>query len=84
MYAYQDAYIEQKKQEIKMLDIAAFYNGVYVQKAVAACFSKKAHFPKQPLSLTESAKPLSGEERFKLWIEEYNRRFDEKQGIGVS
>ena len=84
MYAYQDSYIEQKKLEIKMLDVAAFYNGLYVQQAVASCFSKKAKYPKQPLSLVEKAKPLSGAEQFKLWAQEYNRRFDEKQGIGVS
>lgn len=84
MYAYQDAYIEQKKQEIKMLDISAYYNGMYVQQAVASCFSKKAKYPKQPLSLVEKAKPLSGEEQFKLWVAEYNRKFEEKQGIDVS
>ena len=63
---------------------AAFYNGMYVQQAVASCFSKKAKYPKQPLSLVEKAKPLSGAEQFKLWAQEYNRRFDERQGIGVS
>lgn len=84
MYAYQDVYIEQKKQEMKMLDISAYYQGMYVQQAIASCFSKKAKYPKKPLSLIEKSKPLSGEEQFKLWIAEYNRRFEEKQGIGVS
>lgn len=83
MYAYQDAYIEQKKQEMKMLDVSAYYNGIYVQQAIASCFSKKAKYPNKPLSLMEMKQPLSGEEQFKLWVEEYNRRFDEKQGIGV-
>ena len=84
MYAYQDAYIEQKKQEIKLLDAAAFYNGLYVQQAVAACFSKKAKYPKQPLSVAQNAKPLSDAERFKMWVQEYNKRFEEKQGTDVS
>lgn len=84
MYVYQDAYIETKKQEMKMLDVSAYYNGLYVQQAIASCFSKKAKYPKQPLSLAKKEKPLTGEEKFKLWIEEYNRRFDEKSGIGVS
>lgn len=84
MYAYQDVYIEQKKQEMKMLDISAYYQGMYVQQAIASCFSKKAKYPKKPLSLIEKSKPLSGEEQFKLWVAEHNRRFDEKQGIGVS
>lgn len=78
MYAYQDAYIERKEQEMKMLDVSAYYNGIYVQQAVASCFSKKAKYPKQPLSLVEKVEPLSGEEQFKLWAAEFNRRFDEK------
>lgn len=67
-----------------MLDISAYYHGMYVQQAIASCFSKKAKYPKKPLSLVEKSKPLSGEEQFKLWVAEYNRRFDEKQGIDVS
>ena len=84
MFAYQDAYIEQKKQEMKLLDVSAYYNGLYVQQAIASCFSKKAKYPKKPLYLVEKSKPLTGEEQFKLWVSEYNRRFDEKQGVGVS
>lgn len=78
MYAYQDAYIEQKKQDIRLLDVAAFYNGLYVQQAVASCFSKRAKYPKQPLSFAEKAKSLSGVEQFKLWVQEYNKRFNGK------
>ena len=84
MFAYQDAYIEQKKQEMKLLDVAAYYNGLYIQQAISSCFNKRAKYPKKPLSLEEKSKTLSGEEQFKLWIAEYNRRFEEKQGIGVS
>lgn len=84
MYAYQDAYIEQKKQEMQMLDVAAFYNGLYMQQAIASCFNKRAKYPKKPLSLVEKEKPLSPEEKFKLWISEFNRKFDENQGVDVS
>lgn len=77
MYAYQDAYIEQKKQEMKMLDAAAFYNGLYVQRAIASCFNKSARYPEKPLSLLEQQEPLSAAEKFKLWVEEFNRNFDE-------
>lgn len=84
MRMYQDAYIKQKKQEMQMMDISAFYNGIYVRQAVASCFSKNANYPKQPLSLQPKEKPLSGEEQFKLWVAEHNRRFEEKQGVGVS
>lgn len=50
-----------------------------MQLAISSCFSKKAKYPKKPLSLVEKSKPLSGEEQFKLWIAEYNRKFEEKE-----
>ncbi len=85
MYAYQDAYIEQKKQEMQMLDVAAFYNGLYMQQAIASCFSKSAKYPKKPLSFMEKKQEsLSDTEKFKLWIAEFNRKFDENQGVDVS
>lgn len=77
MYAYQDAYMEQKKQEMQMLDAAAYYQGLYVHRAVAACFNKHTKYPKKPYSLVEKKKTLSPEEKFKLWIAEFNKRFED-------
>lgn len=80
MYAYQDAYVEQKKQEMKMLDVAAYYNGLYVQQAIASCFNKRAKYPKKPLCFMEKEQEsLSDTEKFKLWIAEFNRKFDENE-----
>ena len=84
MYMYQKEYIREKEEQIKLLDVSAYYQGLYVKQAIASCLDKKAKYPKKPLSLIEKSKPLSGEEQFKLWVAEHNRRFDEKQGIGVS
>lgn len=82
MYMYQDEYIREKEEQIKLLDISAYYQGLYVQQAIASCFSKRAKYPKQPLSLAPKKKALSGEEQFKLWVQEYNKRFDEKREGG--
>lgn len=84
MYMYQDNFIKEKEEQLKMLDVAAFYQGLYVKQAIASCFDKRAKYPQKPLSFVERENTLSPEEKFKLWIEEYNRRFDEKHGIGVS
>lgn len=84
MYMYQDNFIKEKEEKLKMLDVAAFYQGLYVKQAIASCFNKSTKYPKIPFSLIEKENSLSPEEKFKLWIEEYNRRFDENQGIGVS
>ena len=59
-----------------MLDVAAYYQGLYVQQAVASCFSKSAKYPKKPLSLEPKEKALSGEEQFRLLVEEFNKQFD--------
>lgn len=80
MYMYQEEYIREKEEQIKLLDVSAYYQGLYVQQAIASCFSKKAKYPKKPLSLMPKKKALSGEEQFKLWVQEYNKRFDEKKG----
>ena len=51
MYMYQDNYIKEKEEQIKMMDAAAYYQGLYVHQAIASCFSKKAKYPKKPLSM---------------------------------
>lgn len=54
MYIYQESYIKEKEEQIKMMDVAAYYQGLYVQQAIASCFSKKAKYPKKPLSMKAS------------------------------
>ena len=49
MYVYQEAYMEQKERELKLLDVSAYYNGLYVQQAIASCFSKRTKYPEKPL-----------------------------------
>lgn len=56
MKMYQDDYINRKKEEIQLLDISAYYNGIYVQNAIASCFDKKMKYPKKPFSLKDEKK----------------------------
>lgn len=56
MYLYQEEYIKEKEEEIKMMDAAAYYQGLYVQQAIASCFDKKAKYPKKPLSIMQEEK----------------------------
>lgn len=76
MYIYQDAYIKEKEERVKMLDVAAYYQGLYNVQAIAACFSKNVKYPKKPLSLEPKKKILSEAEQFRLWVAEFNRKFD--------
>lgn len=60
-----------------MLDVAAYYQGLYVQQAIASCFSRRAKYPKRPLTMEAKKEPLSGEEQFRLWVMEFNKKFEE-------
>lgn len=55
----------------------AWLYGSYVAQAVASVLSKRARYPKQPRGTT---KALSGEEQFRLWVDEYNSRWESKHG----
>lgn len=78
MYMYQDEYIREKEEHVKMLDISAYFNGLYVRQAISSCISKRAKYPEKPFSIVKKEKPLSEEEKFKLWVAEFNKRFEEK------
>lgn len=78
MYMYQDNYIKEKKEQLQMLDVAAYYQGLYVHRAIASCFNKRVKYPEKPYSLVKKEKPLTETDRFKLWIAGFNRNFKEK------
>lgn len=61
MYMYQDNYIKEKEEQIKMMDAAAYYQGLYVRQAIASCFSKKEKYPKKPLSMKNDEKKAAEE-----------------------
>ena len=86
MYMYQDNYIKEKQEQLKMLDVAAFYQGLYVQQAIASCFDKKAKYPKKPLSIEAEEKKrlekMSEKEYYaaiRAAIGEMNSRFKETE-----
>lgn len=84
MNAYQEAFTEKKKQETQIIDLSAYYNGIYCLRAIGAAFSKSSKYPSQPYSLMdkeeqEEAEPLSEAEQFKLWALAWNKKFEEKE-----
>lgn len=56
MMMHQDNYIREKEEELKMIDVSAYYNGMYIQSAIACNFSKKVKYPKKPLSFKNEEK----------------------------
>lgn len=80
MNAYQEAFTEKKKQEAQIIDLSAYYNGIYCLRAIGAAFSKSSKYPSQPYSLMDKeAEPLSEAEQFKLWALAWNKKFEEKE-----
>ena len=53
-----------------MLDVSAYYNGLYVQQAIASCFSKNARYPKQPLLLEKQMKEVEEKKQEELTEEQ--------------
>lgn len=81
---FQDVYNDRVKEQDELLDFTAWRNGMYMVNAIqSALFPKKAKYPEKPYSKMKPAQELSAEEEFKLWIMEYNRRFDEENSTPI-
>lgn len=74
---FRTAYKDRLSQE----DHYAWRQGAYIKLAVGSIlFGRKCKYPENPFSLTAGDGEhtgLSDEEKFVLWIDEYNRRFEE-------
>lgn len=82
MNLYQEEYVRTKEEEMKLMDILAYYQGLYVQRAISSCFSKRAKYPKKPFSLQNEEKKrveeMSEEEYYAAMrsaIQGMNQRF---------
>lgn len=61
MYMYQEEYIREKEEQIKLLDVEAYYHGMYVKQAIASCFSKNVNYPEKPLLLDKKYEKIEEE-----------------------
>lgn len=73
-----NAYKSKKEEESKRMDFQAWLAGVYVRDAVASALVGKKHkYPENPYAMQTVSHEMSGEEKFKLWAMEFNRRFED-------
>ena len=77
MSIYQDAYNKRLQEKYEDLDYAAWLNGMYVMNAIGSAFNKNSKYPEAPISKSKEQKTLTPEEKFKLWVLEYNKKYDE-------
>nr|WP_238725263.1 hypothetical protein [Diplocloster agilis]MBU9745736.1 hypothetical protein [Diplocloster agilis] len=60
-----------------MIDYTAWLHGAYILNAVQSALNpKKVKYPKSPINVKEKETPLSETEKFKLWVMEFNKRFE--------
>lgn len=72
-----DAYRSRKDEDNKIMDLHAWLAGMYVREAVVSALAGRKHkYPEKPYVMQNVSQELSGEEKFKLWAAEFNRRFE--------
>lgn len=76
MELYQNAYIEKMEEQRDVMNYKAWLYGQYNLAAIGAAMSKKVRYPQKPFVFQEKDNGLSAEERFMLWVDEFNRRFE--------
>ena len=58
--------MEQKAMQAR-LNLTAWVNGVYIQHAVASCFSKGAKYPQKPLDIFGTEANLTSKQEAKMF-----------------
>ena len=57
MFAYQDAYIEQRKEQIRSMEASAYMNGIYnLRSILAALNGSKSPYPEKPMLIEKTDK----------------------------
>lgn len=76
--------MKKSQEQIRLIDYTSWLNGLYIVNAVQTAFNpKKAKYPKTPMFQEEEKKSLSQEEQFLLWVDEFNKRYeDTHEGTG--
>lgn len=76
MGIYQETYIKKLEEQRELINYTAWIQGQYNLTSIGAAMSKKVKYPQKPFGFKEKNKGLGGEEKFLLWIDEFNRRFE--------
>lgn len=73
-----------QEEKYKFENHSTWLNGVYMTKAISACFSKNTNYPEKPIDLT-GKNQLTLEQKAELWAlamnEEYYRKHPEERPI---
>lgn len=73
---YQDIYIKRLEEQRDLINYTAWIQGQYNMASIGAAMNKKCKYPKAPFDFKGKNSGLSGEEKFLLWVDEFNRRFE--------
>lgn len=62
MYAYQDAYIEQRQEQLRIMEASAYMNGMYnLRSIMAALNGNKSPYPEKPMLFDKAEKKVEEE-----------------------
>ena len=72
MFSYQDAYIDQKQEQLRAMEASAYMNGIYNMRSIMAALNgNKSPYPEKPMLIdkaekkTEEERELTEEEKIK-------------------
>lgn len=78
MNTYQDIYKKSLEEKQQLVDYEAWLHGQYQMASIGAAFSKKCKYPEKPFGVKQKEEmELTAEERFMVWIDAYNRKYEE-------
>lgn len=75
---YKEKTIFKQQEKMEFINYQSWLNGIYVAKAISACFSKEHSYPIKPIDMKQSDEIFSNEdnaENFKAFAEAFNEKF---------
>lgn len=80
MNIYQDIYKKSLEEKQQLMDYEAWLHGQYQMASIGASLSKKCKYPDRPFGMKqENNAAMSEEDKFMLWIDAFNRKYEEKE-----
>ena len=73
-WEYREKFIIESKRMAEERNATAWLNGLYIQNAVAAIFSNKTHYPKEPIKLTEPKTEGLNPDVFRVYMIQKNQQ----------
>ena len=77
--------IKEQKEKLEYINLSSWLNGLYVAKAIQACFSKDEQYPQKPIDFNadEKVNTKDAADDFKEYVSAFNDQFRKKNGTSI-